>query len=58
MSKIIKLYEEKSNNQGSPMMIVVYNDQTDKRLLRLQENILNPSVVLKDLQSGDCIKQV
>lgn len=29
MSKIIKLYEEKLNNQGSPMMIVVYNDQTD-----------------------------
>ena len=29
MSKISKLYEEKLNNQGSPMMIVVYNDQTD-----------------------------
>lgn len=29
MTKASKLYEEKLNNQGSPMKIVVYNDRTD-----------------------------
>lgn len=29
MSKVNKLYEEKLNNQSSPMKIVVYNDRTD-----------------------------
>ena len=29
MSNVSKLYEERLNNQGSLMMIVVYNDQTD-----------------------------